>query len=178
MRFRSCVLLVAAAVVAASVGCCGPCGQQAWQPPTYNNYGPCNFGGECGSGCGKADCGSSCTTCASAPTSCGDASCGCEANQTAVVESSDCSSCGQVPCGCGPKSWPNPFAALGFCSGCGPLYWSEWHNDPPDICDPCDCHGNWTGSGQVKVGYHGPSRAGSASAQVVTEEPTVVEEAG
>jgi hypothetical protein len=25
------------------------------------------------------------------------------------------------------------------------VYWSEWHNDPPRCCDPCDCHGNWTG---------------------------------
>ncbi|MCI0333798.1 MAG: hypothetical protein L0228_11320 [Planctomycetes bacterium] len=33
-------------------------------------------------------------------------------------------------------------------SGCGcseEVYWSEWHNDPPRCCDPCDCHGNWIG---------------------------------
>jgi hypothetical protein len=36
----------------------------------------------------------------------------------------------------------------GGCSGCdSELYWSEWYNDPPRCCDPCDCHGNWTGPG-------------------------------
>jgi hypothetical protein len=31
--------------------------------------------------------------------------------------------------------------------GCGEVYHSEWHNDPPDCCDPCDCWGNYTGPG-------------------------------
>ena len=32
------------------------------------------------------------------------------------------------------------------CNGCsGPVYWSNFHNDPPDIQDPCDCQGNFTG---------------------------------
>jgi hypothetical protein len=28
---------------------------------------------------------------------------------------------------------------------CGECYWSEWFNDPPDCCDPCDCYGNYAG---------------------------------
>jgi hypothetical protein len=41
------------------------------------------------------------------------------------------------------------------CTGCdGELYWSEWHNDPPRCCDPCDCHGNWVGGGHG--GYRAP----------------------
>jgi hypothetical protein len=47
------------------------------------------------------------------------------------------------------------------CSGCGcdgEVYWSEWHNDPPRCCDPCDCYGNWTGPG------NGPYRAPYAHA--------------
>jgi hypothetical protein len=44
------------------------------------------------------------------------------------------------------------------CSGCGcseEVYWSEWHNDPPRCCDPCDCHGNWIGpsSGSYRAPY-------------------------
>lgn len=32
------------------------------------------------------------------------------------------------------------------CGGCdGEAYWSEWHNDPPACCDPCDQCGNWVG---------------------------------
>jgi hypothetical protein len=45
--------------------------------------------------------------------------------------------------------------------GCGcnsEVYWSEWHNDPPRCCDPCDCYGNWTGPG------NGPYRAPYAHA--------------
>jgi hypothetical protein len=38
------------------------------------------------------------------------------------------------------------------------VYWSEWHNDPPRCCDPCDCYGNWTGPG------NGPYRAPYAHA--------------
>lgn len=34
----------------------------------------------------------------------------------------------------------------GGCGGCdGESYWSEWHNDPPRCCDPCDDCGNWVG---------------------------------
>jgi hypothetical protein len=49
-------------------------------------------------------------------------------------------------------------ALCGSCSSsCGcdeEVYWSEWHNDPPRCCDPCDCHGNWIGPSSG--GYRAP----------------------
>jgi hypothetical protein len=62
------------------------------------------------------------------------------------------------------------------CTGCdGELYWSEWHNDPPRCCDPCDCHGNWigTGHGGYRAPYDHPYYAGNnvhAPAQVAAPE--------
>jgi len=214
MTTRATFLLVVCAVAAASIGCCGPCGQQ-WRPVTYKNYGPCHSGGSscgsscappcvrdavapCGASCGSDCCGSSCSSCTGSPVLAADSVGVSETpggevatvSATETVLSTDydpgvelasggcescgdgCATCGQIPCGCGLASWPNPFAALTACSGCGPIYWSEWHNDPPDICDPCDCHGNWTGSGGVKVGYYGPPRAGSASVRTVRDGAT------
>jgi hypothetical protein len=62
------------------------------------------------------------------------------------------------------------------CTGCdGELYWSEWHNDPPRCCDPCDCHGNWVGPGQggYRAPYDHPYYAGNnvhAPLQAATPE--------
>jgi hypothetical protein len=36
--------------------------------------------------------------------------------------------CGGSSCGCNSE-----------------VYWSEWHNDPPRCCDPCNRCGQWTG---------------------------------
>jgi hypothetical protein len=35
------------------------------------------------------------------------------------------------------------------------VYWSEWHNDPPRCCDPCDHCGNWIGpsAGSYRAPY-------------------------
>jgi hypothetical protein len=32
-----------------------------------------------------------------------------------------------------------------MCSQCGEKYWSEWFNDPPECCDPCDDCGHYVG---------------------------------
>jgi hypothetical protein len=32
-----------------------------------------------------------------------------------------------------------------MCSQCGETYYSEWFNDPPDCCDPCDNCGHYVG---------------------------------
>jgi hypothetical protein len=59
------------------------------------------------------------------------------------------SSCAANACGngCGGQGQHcRLLGALG-CNGCGELYWSEWFNDPPACCEPCDCHGNYTGAG-------------------------------
>jgi len=44
--------------------------------------------------------------------------------------------------------------------GCGPVYWSEFHSDPPDCCDPCDRCGNFTGGGCVSCVSCGPAACG------------------
>jgi hypothetical protein len=52
-------------------------------------------------------------------------------------------------CGCGgdPACRRPILGRLCGCTGCGELYWSEWFNDPPALCDPCDACGNYTGYG-------------------------------
>jgi hypothetical protein len=65
-----------------------------------------------------------------------------------------CAACGQEA-GCGsPGDGCNsckkgnrvcPILGAFQCNGCGELYWSEWFNDPPRCCDPCDCYGNYLG---------------------------------
>lgn len=30
-------------------------------------------------------------------------------------------------------------------AGCGPVYWSEWHYDRPEPCDPCNNYGDYVG---------------------------------
>jgi hypothetical protein len=102
-----------------------------------------------------------------------------------------CDPCGD-PCGAygygavapyGPyygSNWPGLLPWLwrvlfggGFCGdGCGELYWSEWHSDPPDCSDPCDRCGNWTagwcasrGNGYAGVPDEGYMAGNSSSAQ-------------
>ena len=115
--------------------------------------GCCCFGGPfpvCdGPACGPyGSCGLSCGTsaCDSCPTPCGDP-CG--------------DACGS-PCASGygpfgPYCWyPGKYlmASLFCCDGCGPLYWHEWFNDPPDCCDPCGSHGEWIGQAHgIPSGY-------------------------
>ena len=43
------------------------------------------------------------------------------------------------------------------CTGCGELYWNEWHNDPPSVCEPCDRCGNYIGPGSAGY-YRAPYR--------------------
>ncbi|NQU25996.1 MAG: hypothetical protein HQ567_32310 [Candidatus Nealsonbacteria bacterium] len=83
---------------------------------------------DCGSGCGS-ECESQCES------QC-ESECG-----------SECGPCGQ--CGracCGPLSTIAAlFAVPTWCgNGCGEIYWGDFHGDPPDCCDPCDCHGDYT----------------------------------
>ncbi|MHC4405997.1 MAG: hypothetical protein ACYTG0_40690 [Planctomycetota bacterium] len=67
-----------------------------------------------------------------------------------------CDPCGAPYCATpGPLSWLFSIFTHGFCGEqCGELYWSDFHSDPPDCCDPCDRLGNWSG---------GPSAAGCLS---------------
>jgi hypothetical protein len=109
----------------------------------------------CCSECGPPIC--RCT----GPSHCGQQGCGCA-----------------TTCGCDRRSCPECGCCFGEgcgrlvclvdrycgCTGCdGELYWSEWHNDPPRCCDPCDCHGNWVGPGHggYRAPYHHPYYAGN-----------------
>lgn len=55
------------------------------------------------------------------------------------------------PMGCAPNACgPVAFGGGGCgqcndCSGCGELYVDPWINHPADVCDPCDCCGNFNG---------------------------------
>ena len=83
---------------------------------------------------------------------CCESGCGCEASCGCGTDCGDCCepSCGCGDCGCKKKTGccTGFFAACGrMCSavcgggscGCsGEVYWSEWHNDPPRCCDPCN----------------------------------------
>ena len=54
-------------------------------------------------------------------------------------------------------------------TGCGELYWCEWYNSPPQICQPCDCHGNYVGPGVDR--YILPNASGRSGTPVGTEAP-------
>lgn len=120
---------------------CGGCDGSA-KPLINVCTGPCGCGVGCEPGCG-------CEPSCGCDTGCGDVCCG-----------------GEI-CGCrrgcavaetvvfGVKSIRDEFRRLlaplglccpcGSCGGCGEFYWSEWHSDPPQCCDPCDDCGNWVG---------------------------------
>ncbi len=55
------------------------------------------------------------------------------------------SACGGAPCGGSVTQAIRNMFTCG--SGCGEIYWGEWCYDPPDQCDPCNNHGDWTGPG-------------------------------
>lgn len=139
MKHALLVFLLGGALVASS-GCaacqsvpCGPCGG-----PEACGPGPC-AGPMCrpflgcglfGWRCRAADCEAPCDPC--------------------QTECADCPPGPGCPCRpCGPLVW---LFRLFYCDlfptcGCGERYWGEYVSNPPDCCDPCDCHGNWIGRG-------------------------------
>ena len=68
-----------------------------------------------------------------------------------------CGPCGGGGCGCGSQG-DGLLGRLFGCTGCGELYWNEWHNDPPTVCEPCDRCGNFTGGsgGHYRAPYRRP----------------------
>lgn len=122
----------------------------------------CETSCNCGDGCCEPACG--CGGYCDEPCGCGDY-CGdcCE-------PTCGCDSCCEPSCGCGStcgspyscSGWFDScerfckamFGSCGGCTGCSSeCYWSEWHNDPPRCCDPCDRCGNWIGP---SAGYQAP----------------------
>lgn len=110
--------------------------------------------------CGSSSCGDCTASCGCPEPACGcddvancgcpEASCGCD---DSCCGDECCGGCDDVCCGSGcKKKRCKLLSGLMNCFGCGccagcdcELYWSEWHNDPPCKCDPCDCYGNYTG---------------------------------
>jgi hypothetical protein len=103
-----------------------------------------NCGDDCGRGCSMAfqkydcSCDGVCGPC------CGGDACGCENNCD-----SGCAECDPPVRRC--------LNRLLGCSGCGECYWSEWHNDPPSVCEPCNRCGQYIGPGHVGY-YQAPYR--------------------
>ena len=156
-----------------AIFCCHPCGPR----------GDCvaGYGGDCcDEGCGPR-CGPA-ARCGGPPRcarGCADGDMGCGGGCGAPCRGGCGRSCGPCddpcadPCGngcygrCwyrGPLSCVFALVMRGFGWGatwcgpnCGERYWGDYYNDPPDCCDPCDCHGNYTGGGcrSCGGGYHG-----------------------
>ncbi len=105
-------------------GCTGPACSDG-------GCGGCGCGDCCESGCGcEASCG--CGDCCEA--SCGCSSCGCKKKT---------SCCSGLFAACGRMC--SALCGGGSCGCSGEMYWSEWHNDPPRCCDPCNRCGQWVG---------------------------------
>ncbi len=87
--------------------------------------------------------------------SCGDR-CGTISLSGRYTDGDSCAECGS-DCGgeCDGQAFAPTFEeatltshivrGFGCQSGCGDMYWGEWSYDPPDACDPCNNHGDWTG---------------------------------
>lgn len=62
------------------------------------------------------------------------------------VCASGCDPCGE-PCDWHPLGWlVTLFHPITYCGrSCGEVYINEFHNDPPDCCDPCDRCGQYVG---------------------------------
>jgi hypothetical protein len=157
-------------------GGCG-CGVAACEPgcePSCGAAPACGCAGGCVNGrqfaCqtwdGCCERGPQLCGCTDAHGNCVRPGCGC-----GRVDSCGCDSCGPS-CGCEPDCGVGPtcgggcdspgdgyccealFNCLFGCTGCSSeFYWSEWHNDPPRCCDPCDRCGNWIGP---SAGYRAP----------------------
>jgi hypothetical protein len=119
-------------------------------------------------GCRGVGCGGSCGNGASYAFSKYDCSCDPCCNGTY--------GCGSGSCGCGTKGSRPILDALCGCSCCGELYWNEWYNDPPAVCEPCDACGNFVGprGGVYGAGHPAPlhyADAAPATAKNVDVKP-------
>jgi hypothetical protein len=155
-----------AGIVLATSGCCEtgymlhcwPCSAIPVCDSSRCGGGPYGCDAGCAEPCGPA-CGGGCSTCEPYGDGCAGGcgcSCGCDpcCESCADVCSGGCGAGCQTACGdgygCpgGPLSWILGILGCGYHgSGCGEFYWSDFHSEPPDCWDPCDCYGNWTGGG-------------------------------
>jgi len=70
---------------------------------------------------------------------------------------------------CDSGGCANGFNGARGCTACGDLYWNEWFNSPPALCQPCDCHGNYTGPGVDQ--YILPNASGRSGTPVGSTAP-------
>jgi hypothetical protein len=115
-------------------------------------------------GCGQLRCGCGDSGCHGSPYAFQKYDVCCETCGPSWGPSRGACRCGRPSCGvdCGRKVQCRCALVDAFqCAGCGELYWSEWFNDPPACCDPCDCHGRYTGPGDTGH-YQAPYLAHSA----------------
>lgn len=142
---RTLAALLIAGFCMLSSGCANPCWvYQPFGPGTLCTGGPCDDGG-C-STCGVSSCGS-CGSCAtSACSSCArPASSCCAQNTSCDACGNSCSPTCASPCG--PLTWLFNVLNAGYCGdGCGEIWWGDFHSAPPSCCEPCNRHGDWTGS--------------------------------
>jgi hypothetical protein len=156
MTKRILLLSLFCSLLGISAGCHVACWQHCEPSDPDLNWGPgsatCDSEpacGDCGGGgCGRCGVLARCRARRACVDDCGD--CG------------DCGGCGPVrgrACGepacrvrpiVGPLSWlASLFTHDSYWGGsCGQYrYWGDFYGDPPDICDPCDDCGNYTGRG-------------------------------
>lgn len=150
---RAIVAGLLAVAMASGTGCCCHSSFEEW---VFSPFGPGTLADRthCPPSCGPA-CGVCTPVCAEVTCdSCGCAPCGCDP-------------CGCDPCGCDPCATrcqgPLSFVlgllhpiCWGCDGGCGEMYWGDFHGDPPDLCDPCDRCGNWTGEVYGSPAYQQP----------------------
>ena len=96
--------------------------------------------------------------------------CSCEQGCTHCASADEATGCADA-CGngCNGGCRPGLVDRLCGCTGCGELYWCEWYNSPPQLCQPCDCHGNYTGPGVDR--YVLPNASGRSGTPVGAEAP-------
>jgi hypothetical protein len=152
MNRHALLVCLISVVLAAASGCCGlhcflsgPCIPIC--DPTHCCDTAC--GACCVDECSEPYCGSCSEPCCdSCSEPCGGSCC------DACGVGCGASSCGAACGACwdgyglhgGPLSWLYTVFFAGYDGpGCGDCYWSDFHSEPPDCCDPCDRHGNWIG---------------------------------
>lgn len=156
-------LILAAGSLFGTTGCA--CWNHMWGSWAY--YGDCNTYGYCDN-CPAGPCSGGCDDCCNGlgvyPPPGGY--CGMYDNC-----GSDCCESGCCPNHCGPRHgcWlVKLFHWHDWCcdpcgyphGGCGEKYCCDWINHPP-TCDPCDCHGNFTGNRDPRPCYQASPRYGS-----------------
>jgi len=99
----------------------------------------------CGSGLSGPGCGAPCGPVAEQDCTAGcGPGCGMGGRPCGMARDCGCEPCAPAP---GPLSCLfRIFAHNSWCGrSCGERYWGDFYSDPPDIWDPCDCSGNYTG---------------------------------